>query len=182
MSLKDCLSVNYVKSLFRYEDGRLYWLPRPLEHFPSERIWRGWNTKWAGKEAGAGSSGDPEAPRWLVGINNKKITRYEIVWAIHKGVWPKYLDHINRNQADDRIENLRESTHSQNTANQGKQPRNKSGYKGVSWNSKMKKWNAKIGINWKRVHLGYFETPQEAHDAYVKAAREHWGEFACDGE
>jgi AP2 domain/HNH endonuclease len=75
--------------------------------------------------------------------------------------------------------NLRLATPTQNQANRGRQKRNKSGVKGVSWIKARGKWGAFICINYKRSNLGSFKTKEEAAEAYRKAAVELYGEFAC---
>lgn len=86
----------------------------------------------------------------------------------------EFPDHVNYNTLDNRRENLRLATRSQNRANTQKQRNNKSGYKGVSWSKKARKWVAQIDS----VHIGYFNTPEEAHVAYCEKAKELFGEFA----
>lgn len=88
------------------------------------------------------------------------------------------VDHINGNKVDNRRENLRLATGSQNQGNR-KTSKNKSGYKGVwQYPGRKKPWVAEITMNFKRVRLGYFYTAEEAYAAYCKAAKEHFGEFA----
>ena len=89
------------------------------------------------------------------------------------------VDHIDRNTVDDRIENLRLATSSQNQANRSK-PKGtySSEYKGVCWNKQNKKWQAYIKVNGKPIHLGYFIEEFEAAIAYDKAAKEYFEEFA----
>jgi transposase len=88
------------------------------------------------------------------------------------------VDHINGNTLDNRKNNLRLCTESENAFNRGKSKTNTSGYKGVSWNKHLKKWNATICKKEKNIHLGYYNTPQEAHAAYCEAAKTLHGEFA----
>ncbi len=175
-------SVDYVKSLFRYKDGKLFWQERPRKHFPTYMSWKTWNGRFSGKEAG-GPHYYPErdAIRWTIKIDKQGIRRHAIVWAIHNGYWAKEIDHKNRDPSDDRIENLRECTNSQNNANQRRRSDNKSGFKGAYWCNRGKRWCAMISFNGKNKYLGGFDTPEEAHLAYVKAARELFGEFACEG-
>jgi hypothetical protein len=80
------------------------------------------------------------------------------------------VDHINRNGFDCRRENLRLATRAQNAVNRRKQSNNKSGYKGVSWSKSMNKWIAQIGFERKRQVLGFFDTPEAAHQAYCEAS------------
>lgn len=88
------------------------------------------------------------------------------------------IDHKNGDGLDNRRENLRVATTSQNAANRGPQTNSKSGLKGVSWNTPKRKWHARIQVNKKLIHLGYFTDNIEAAKAYNKAAEEHFREFA----
>lgn len=88
------------------------------------------------------------------------------------------VDHINRDTLDNRRENLRLATHSQNAINRGKHRDNTSGYKGVSWFKRDQKWKAQIVTNRKHTYLGLFDNPIDAALAYDQAAKELHGEFA----
>ena len=180
MSTKDYPSVAHIRQCLRYEDGRLFWLGRPRNHFRTDRAWNSWNAAWSNKEAGC-LSGEKHKPRWLVRTGGYYLLRYQIVWAIHRDEWCDLIDHENRDQLDDRIVNLRAATHSQNHANSNLQKNNTSGYKGVSWYSSRGKWEAYIKVNGKRLRLGYFDDVLAARDAYVAAAKKHFGEFHFAG-
>jgi len=92
----------------------------------------------------------------------------------------KEVDHINGEPADNRKENLRLCTRSQNIANTRK-PRRKNGcqsrYKGVHWAKTNKKWVAIVAPNGKR-YRRYCDTELEAAKAYDEMAKRHFGEFA----
>lgn len=88
------------------------------------------------------------------------------------------VDHRNRNGLDNRRANLREATHAENMRNRGLGRNNTSGFKGVSWHTTGKKWQAKIKVDGKGRHLGLFRTAEEAALAYDVAALELHGEFA----
>lgn len=107
------------------------------------------------------------------------IKEHQLVFILHHGYMPKNIDHINRVRHDNRIENIREVTRSQNQQNRPKQANNTSGFKGVSFLSKRGKYLAKINMNYKPHHLGVYDTPEEAHEAYCIAAKRLHGEFAC---
>ena len=95
------------------------------------------------------------------------------------GRWCKpTIDHRDGNITNNRWNNLRRATASQNNANRRRPRHNTSGYKGVSFRRDSGKWSATIGRDGKIIHLGIFATPQEAHEVYVKAARKLFGEFA----
>lgn len=91
------------------------------------------------------------------------------------------VDHINGNGLDNRRCNLRLCTDQQNNWNARTRKDNSSGYKGVSWHKHQKKWQAQIGLNGKRISLGYFKDKLEAKQAYDAKAKEWFGEFACLG-
>lgn len=179
MATSNLPTPEYLRQCLRYEDGKLFWLVRPREHFSSNQHWRRWNTLRSGKEAGSIMQHPRGGPRCHIKIGIKQMPRYRIVWAMHKNEWPKQIDHENRNQLDDRIENLRLATNSQNRANILKQSNNTSGYKGVTWNRVSKKWQVRLGINGKRLFLGEFFKIDDARRAYDKAAKEAFGGFAC---
>ena len=87
------------------------------------------------------------------------------------------VDHINQNGLDNRLCNLRCATSQQNKHNQRAKRNNKSGYKGVFLENRSGKWVARIMVNGKNMHLGYFTDPLEAHFAYCKASKDLHGEF-----
>lgn len=151
--------------MFEYdaETGRLVW-----------RINTG-KKRMIGKVAGATRSDGYQR----VGINKKDYYCHHIVWAICTGSWPtQYVDHIDGNPSNNRIKNLRECTQSQNIAN-SKRRESISGFKGVGVDpNNPLRWVAHITVNYKCHFLGSYRTPQLAHAAYIKAAKEHFGEFA----
>jgi HNH endonuclease/AP2 domain len=88
------------------------------------------------------------------------------------------VDHINGVRHDNRPSNLRPATQSENLANTRLRSNNTSGLKGASFHKQAGRWRAAIRIDGRQRHLGLFDTPEEAHAAYVRAARELFGEFA----
>lgn len=81
------------------------------------------------------------------------------------------VDHINGDPLDNRKNNLRTCNHSENLRNRGKAKNNKSGYKGVSWAKHANKWQASICVNYVHYHLGLYDDPQKAHEAYITASK-----------
>jgi len=88
------------------------------------------------------------------------------------------IDHINKNTLDNRIKNLRVCTQGENNCNRGKQSNNKSGFKGVWWQSDHKMWSAEIKFKTSKQRLGYFHSPEAAASAYNRAALKFHGAFA----
>lgn len=87
------------------------------------------------------------------------------------------VDHRNGNGLDNRLSNLRCATSQQNKHNQRAKGNNKSGYKGVFWETRSKRWLARIMIDGKTKYLGSFTNPEDAHKAYCVASKLFHGEF-----
>jgi hypothetical protein len=87
-------------------------------------------------------------------------------------------DHINGDSLDNRRENLRTATKSQNQHNTKLRKDSTSGYKGVSWHKATKKWRARVNKDGHTVFTGYFDDITEAARAYNMAAQKLFGEFA----
>lgn len=90
----------------------------------------------------------------------------------------EYCDHIDGNPLNNSRCNLRLATNSQNQMNRRVSNNKSCPLKGVTWHKQCQKWQAQIKINNKNKHLGIFGSPEEAHEAYCKAATELFGEFA----
>lgn len=110
-------------------------------------------------------------------INKKRITIYlhRFIMNVSKD---KQVDHKNHNTLDNRKCNLRICTSQQNTWNQAIHKNNTSGIKGVCWHKARNKYNAKIAFNSKNMHIEYFDSKEDAKNAYNKKALELYGEFA----
>lgn len=181
MPIDNYPSIAYVRQCLREDNGHLFWLERPREHFKTAARWKSWNVRYPGTEAGTIMWTGYDS-RCVVTINYQPIYRASIVWALHTGEWRIGLDHEKRNTLDDRFEKLRIVTPSQNAANSKTRSNNKSGFKGVSFHKRTGRWISFIRSNSKHLYLGLFDTPEEAHAAYMEAAKEHFGEFASDGK
>lgn len=90
----------------------------------------------------------------------------------------KIIDHINGNGLDNRRENLRFATYSENGMNRKNNANSSSKYKGVGWHKKNNNWQARITVNGKLKYLGSFQDERGAASAYNTAAEEYFGEFA----
>jgi len=88
------------------------------------------------------------------------------------------VDHINGDKLDNRKENLRLCSQSQNMMNRGKNKNNTSGLKGVIFRKDTKKWQAQIKLNYKNINLGSYESAIDASKARRRAEKKYYGEFA----
>lgn len=106
-------------------------------------------------------------------LDGQQHFAHRLAFLAVTGCLPEDLvDHINGNRSDNRWCNLRLATHQQNRMNQAMQATNKSGFTGVHWDQDQKKWRALIGLNNKRLHLGFFDRREDAYEAYLAKRRE----------
>jgi hypothetical protein len=112
------------------------------------------------------------------GIEGRMYLGQRVAFFYMTGRWPIEVDHKNRVKTDNRWKNLREASKSQNSFNKPAMSRSKSGIKGVSWNSRRRKWYAFIHDGRKQHYLGSFDDQTEAQSAYADAALKLHGEFA----
>ena len=150
------LTQEVLNEMFSYVDGRLYWKRR------------------GNKEAGVvGKRGYR-----IVGINYKRHMVHRLVWVMHGNEPVPLLDHIDGNKLNNRIENLRPATKSQNMMNAAPYRSNTSGIKGVSWISTIKRWTGQVTYQGKIYKAGVFRDKEECAIA-VRILREKLhGEFA----
>ena len=150
-----------VVELFDYLEGRLYWRANS-------------GATKAGKLAGHVKSNGYTSIR----IHNREYKAHRIIYLLHHGLLPEYVDHIDGNRSNNKIKNLRPATTSQNNWNSKRPCKNTSGLKGVCWYRRYQKWFARVQINGRQLHLGYFKNVEDA-EAAVRNARElHHGEYA----
>lgn len=121
--------------------------------------------------------------RRYITIHGRRYFASHLAWLYVHGVWPSaQVDHKNVTRDDNRIDNLRLATNQQNGANKPALPNNRLGIKGVGVSKVNRRapqrYRARIRVNDKLIHLGYFSTPQEASAAYHSAAVRYFGEFA----
>jgi hypothetical protein len=112
---------------------------------------------------------------YRISFDSKRYMAHRVAWLYVYGEWPKQdIDHINGNPGDNRIENLRDVPNRINRQNM-RRPRgpSQSGLLGVFMHKESGKWRARIQVNMKAIHIGLFDTPEEAHEAYLKAKRKY---------
>ena len=153
-----------LSSLISYnqETGLLFWKARAESKFKTNKSFKTWNSRFAGKEAlSAISRGYKHGT--VMGV---WIKAHRAAWALHTGSMPKGdIDHINGHCSDNRISNLRLVSHKENMKNQRIRSDNSSGMIGVYWNKTKGKWYSAITINGQKKHLGYFDDKAKATDA-----------------
>lgn len=151
-----------------FETGTLIWKRRPERDFASHGDFLTWNIRFAGKPAFATVDGQG----YLHGrIGSFRPKTHAVIWCMKHGRWPKQIDHINGNRADNRLENLREVTAVQNNRNRARPFTNTSGVMGVAFRKDSGRWRAFINANGRRANLGTFDLFDEAVAARKMAER-----------
>jgi hypothetical protein len=115
----------------------------------------------------------------IIAVDGVRHPAHRLAWLYVHGFWPPaYIDHVNRDRADNRICNLRLATQSQNNVNSCLRSDNSTGHKGVAFDVRRNRYRAYIVLNGKQKHLGRFREFDKACAAYDRAAAELFGEFA----
>lgn len=115
----------------------------------------------------------------MLGYLHRVIMERVLGRPLEKG---EMVDHISGDSLDNRRENLRLATHAENMRNRKAGKNNMAGLKGAYYVKQIGRYRSQIMVNRKNVYLGYFDTAEEAHEAYKKAAAEFHKEFANSGE
>ena len=155
MTTKEIHSLLYAD----FDNGIIYWKPRPIEMFKTKRSYVIWNKRFANKIAFTSINGDGYKTGSLLG---NPVVAHRMIFALKHNYLPEFIDHINGNRSDNRIENLRAATRQINGRNAKKPISNTSGHIGVSWNNRDKRWAAYITVNRKRKMLGNFVDKESA--------------------
>lgn len=108
-------------------------------------------------------------------INRKKYATHRLIWLYHYGEFPsEFIDHIDGDKMNNRIENLREVDQVVNGHNHKFHKNNKSGFSNVSWDKKKEMWRVQMCIYYKRIFVGYYRTMEEAiHAAKLAKIKYH---------
>lgn len=151
---------------YRPDTGEFLWKPRARHEFARERLWRTWNTRWAGKPAGSiGLNGY----QYIV-IDATHHLAHRVAWLIQMGEFPSDdIDHENGDRSDNRFANLRAVDRATNLKNVKRRRDNNSGVTGVHWAHDKQKWAAAIHVDGKSYFLGRYESFEEACAARADA-------------
>lgn len=124
-------------------------------------------------KAGSKSGTQHASGVWQVLVDRKVYKGHRLAWLYYYGVWPDHeVDHINGDNTDNRILNLRDVTREVNNQNQRRgHSGSSSKLLGVSWATAKQKWLSSIVVKKKFIHLGYFKSESRAHQVYLEAKR-----------
>lgn len=161
MDKKTQLTIELSQKL-RYSNGYLYWRVSPSTKIPS------------------GSLAGSMDKRGVVSVMYKhtRILSHRVVYFMHHEVLPEFIDHVDGNPSNNKIENLRACTISQNAMNSRTPAHNSSGFKNVRWHVSRGKWVVSLQVNKKPKWIGSFDDFQEACDSAKRARIEFYGEWS----
>lgn len=159
------LTQDHVRAHFDYDpEGHLIW-----RHSRKGTV--------AGQRAGCVLGSGYVQVQWFY----EKYLAHRLIWLWHHGTLPNCLDHIDRDPGNNRIENLREASSTQNSGNRRKQGASgttSSKWRGVHWCNTTRAWIATLQVKGRAPYVGRFKHEADAALAYNFAAAEYYGEFA----
>jgi hypothetical protein len=163
MAADNHIPISFLHECFIVEGGLVRWCERPLDHFPTEQVWKWWNRRFQGREAGAVTKkGYRRLDLKYNGVQYQSFV-HRIVWAMASEHWPIEIDHYDGNKTNNSVSNLVEVTRSENAQNTA--ARGYSRYKG--------KWIVHICIGYKDKYLGLYDTEEAARAAYLDAKKRY---------
>ena len=140
MKAKEIPSKDELINIFEYIDGNLYW-KKSKQGIRKNKL-----------------AGDKNSNNYTrVVYKGQKYNIHRLIFMINYGYVPEFIDHIDGNPSNNRIENLREATCIENCQNQKMAKNNTSGIKGVTLNKNINKWLVRVSVNKKRLFLGYYD-------------------------
>lgn len=152
--------LDYLNSILECRDGVLY-----------HKVNRG--------KARAGTvAGQMAKHYWTINIDKKIYYAHRVVFFMKHGWCPDHLDHVNGNKTDNRIENLRPATPSENMANTSVRKHNSHGAKNLSFDKRSNFWYVKFWVNGVRRNLGCFKDKELAIEFADLARETIYGQFA----
>ena len=164
MAKKDStLTQEDLNSLYEYKDGYLYLKKTKGNKTAGEKIGHNHHSGYV-----------------YTTIDEKFYSVHRIIFAMHHGYFPKFIDHIDGNRSNNKIENLREATIFENNRNAKIRKNNTSGIKGVHFVEKHKKWVVQLQINKQKKYFGWYDNLELAELVAQEARSKYHGKFARD--
>lgn len=147
---------------FNYEDGKLSWKKRLARRtVVGKQISFVENTGYI-----------------RVRFKGKLYSVHQLIFLMHHGYIPEYIDHIDGDKLNNRIENLRSATKSENALNKKVRVDSFSGIKNVHWYAPLNKWAVKLSVNKKQKHIGYFSDLELAELVAIEAREKFHNQFS----
>lgn len=161
-----------VREMLNYhpETGTFVWRERGREWFKTDRQWKLWNLRFAGKPAGSAWRNKRGYTCWDIKLLGRGCRAHRIAWVWMTGERPpEQIDHKDGDALNNRWSNLRDGSGGVNHTNKSRYTNNKSGVAGVHWRKDRGCWQAQVMRDGRRCHLGFFNSIDTAADAVSKA-------------
>lgn len=150
--------------------GLLHWRRRPVESFSSLRIANSWNSRYAFQKAFTAVDKKGYSIGAINGINYRAA---RVIYKMVHGYEPDQVDHEDGNTQNNRVWNLRDVPGKVNQKNMKTPVTNTSGHIGVIWDKSKSKWQARIKVDGKTIHLGRFIDFDDAVTARKAAEKQY---------
>jgi len=118
---------------------------------------------------------------FCIQLGKKMYLNHRLIFLMHYGYLPEFIDHIDGNRLNNNIENLRASTRAENNRNAKLRKDNTSGVKGVNWHSQANKWQVMLMVNKKHKNYGLFDSLDDAKKQAEQVRNEKHLSFANHG-
>lgn len=167
MTTKNLIDIDELKKYLLYDKktGHIYWRPRTIDMFSNEGSQKSWNTKYAYKMAGTAMPGKQIQIKLL----KRRYVGGHVAWALAHGYWPDIVVHLDGNNLNTKLSNLK-ATNLDNYKIYNKKLLRPDGTRvGVNFDKRLRKWRAHLGIKHKRLHLGLFTSYEDAVAARASA-------------
>ncbi|EBW7358876.1 HNH endonuclease [Salmonella enterica subsp. enterica serovar Ibadan] len=155
-----------LRQMIYYEDGNLYWYPQYHKYRRTE------------KPIGSVNKDGYRRTRITIDKVHRDYQIHRLVWWLINDEWPDYLDHLNNNRLDNRIENLRTATKQQNAFNRRPKYNNPLGLLGVEKQRNSKLYKVRIYVDGNNVEFTGYKTKEAAALARDLASIIFFGDFA----
>jgi hypothetical protein len=162
------LTQEILKELIHYDPdtGIFTWKERGIKWFKRSSNCKWWNSRYSNKQAGHihENSGMVYI---VIRVLKTRYQGHQLAILYEKGDFVKEVDHIDGDGTNNKIKNLREVTHLENSKNQKLRKNNKTGFNGIDYRNK--KYKVRIGDNCERLWIGTYDTLEEAIEARKEA-------------
>ena len=159
------LTAEYLHEVFEYKEGVLYWKINPR-----------FNVKVGDASNSLCKRGYRQSR-----LGGKLYYSHRLIFLMHNGYLPKFIDHIDGNPLNNRIENLRGATNSENNWNSKIPHNNTSGLKNVCWDKNKNKWTVRLKKFGKLINIGRFADLELAELVAMEARNKYHGKYASNG-
>jgi hypothetical protein len=149
-----------------------------IENFEYKNGFLFWKIGRSGIQPGLQAGSKEKNGYYRIRFNGKKYLTHRLIFLMHNGFMPNFVDHADNNPENNCIENLREATRTQNNQNRKNAKNNKTGAKNVTWEKSANSWRVRININGVSKSFGCFKNIELAELVATEARNKFLKDFA----